>query len=188
MFWGRFTIRRQNAGRRELGVLAGEAGAVVEEKSFEINLRVPMRHIPALRDGANIPGNEYYFQSKKGLLAIVPHRELPSAVELYIRGQGVGATYLSADFRGPGGRVVPDQSQRIGRAARCRPAGGIKAIGNNPGLIYFRTLDGPSDAAGRTNAAACLGLIEEVRTSTCSSVEVPSRTRSRATMRSVRIP
>ena len=97
LLWGRFTFRRQSAGRRALAACAGTVGSFVEDRAFRLKMQVPPRHVPALNTPTLNLGLEYYFHSKLGLLTIAPHRELPSAVELRIGGR-VWASYISAEF------------------------------------------------------------------------------------------
>jgi len=97
LFWGRFAFRRQNAGRRDLGVCAEAVGGFVESRPLHFDMHVPRRQVPVYDAQTMSLGVEYHFQSKVGCLTIVPHRELPSAVELRIGGK-VWASYISAEF------------------------------------------------------------------------------------------
>lgn len=97
LLFGRYTIRRQYSGRRNSGVCAGAVGQFFEERPLNFDQRIALRHVPVVAARTAELGMEYYFNSKLGLLAIVPHRELPSAVELQIGGK-VWASYISAEF------------------------------------------------------------------------------------------
>jgi hypothetical protein len=97
LFWGRFTIRRQNSGRRDMGWCAETAGSLIEDRFFDFDLRTVQRRAPIFNSRTFQPGMEYFFNSKLGLLAIVPHQELPSAVELRIGGKTC-ASFISAEL------------------------------------------------------------------------------------------
>lgn len=98
MLCGRLTLRRHYAGRRNLSVWSGAFGGLVETRPLNFDQDIPpSRSAPASASGTLNGGLEYYFESKLGLLTIVPHRELPSAVELRIGGK-VWASYISAEF------------------------------------------------------------------------------------------
>lgn len=96
LIWGRFTIRR-HASRRDLDAYAEVTVGFAEDKPFHFDMHVPCRRVPGFDSQTLSLGVEYHFQSKLGLLTIVPHRELPSAVELRIGGK-VWASYISAEF------------------------------------------------------------------------------------------
>lgn len=91
---GRFTIRRPNGGRREPGIYAGSDETLVEEKVAELPVPVP-RRVPVFNGQSSYYGIEYHFHSKAGLITIASSQQLPTAVELRIRGE-VWATFISA--------------------------------------------------------------------------------------------
>ncbi len=122
LLWGRFTFRRQNAGRRNLAACADVAGSFAESGPLHFEMHVPYRNIPALNTQSLNSGMEYYFHSKLGLLSIVPHPELPSAVELRIGGK-VWASYISAEFAADAvSSALTDHKELDALSAADRPA------------------------------------------------------------------
>jgi hypothetical protein len=97
LLWGRINSRRTHSGRREPGAYAELEDALVEGQFPEFSLPVSFRQAHAFGHQTFAQGVEYHFHSRVGLLTIAPLTELPSAVELRVRGQ-VWRTYISARF------------------------------------------------------------------------------------------
>ncbi len=89
LLWGRFNFRRPHAGRREPAVFAGVEESLVESKLPEFGLPASFHQVHAFGHPTCAQGVEYHFHSKAGLLTIAPLMELPSAVELRIRGRAL---------------------------------------------------------------------------------------------------
>ncbi len=94
---GRFTIRRHFAGRRNSFACAEAVGEFDQARPLNFDQSSPLPHVSVSNGQTINSGTEYYFNSKLGLLTIVPYQELPSAVELRIGGK-VWASYISAEF------------------------------------------------------------------------------------------
>jgi hypothetical protein len=95
--WGCLNLRRQGLGRRELNFIAAQAangsGSVISHLGLQAAKLV---EIPVRSSEAGM-GVEYFFLSRVGLLAIIPHRDLASAVELYVEGK-LSGNFISAEF------------------------------------------------------------------------------------------
>jgi hypothetical protein len=119
---GRFTIRRHFAGRRNSFVLAGAVDESVQARILNFDQSNPLPHVPVSNGQTINSGTEYYFNSKLGLLTIVPYQGLPSAVELRIGGK-IWASYISAEFAANAvGSSLTNHKELDALPAECRPA------------------------------------------------------------------